>query len=157
MEEEKIVPALITKFGLAPEQTAVKRARRIFVTVDQAIFRSALEYLIKEFGFNGLSTITGMDSGDNFEIIYHLSKNGGLILNLKILVPKTAGKINTIIDLFPVAEMYEREIVDLLGMAVEGLSPGRRYPLPDTWPTDQHPLLKNWKLNEHETGGQICG
>ena len=75
-EEEKIVQALIEKFTLTPELAVVKRPRRINVTVDPAIFRSVLDYLINQQGLNGLSTITGMDAGENFEIIYHLSKNG---------------------------------------------------------------------------------
>ena len=43
------------------------------------------------------------------------------------------------------AQVYERELVDLFGAQVEGLPPGNRYPLTDDWPTDEHPLRKDWK------------
>ena len=32
----------------------------------------------------------------------------------------------------------------MLGIKVEGLVPGRRYPLPDDWPKGQYPLRKDW-------------
>jgi Ni,Fe-hydrogenase III component G len=34
--------------------------------------------------------------------------------------------------------------MDLLGIKVEGLPEGRRYPLPDNWPQGQYPLRKDW-------------
>jgi membrane-bound hydrogenase subunit beta len=49
--------------------------------------------------------------------------------------------------MFPAADCYERELVDLLGFEVQGLPPGNRYPLPDGWPDGQHPLLKDWKID----------
>ena len=48
-------------------------------------------------------------------------------------------------DTFPGAELYERELVDMFGISVEGLPAGNRYPLPDDWPQGQHPLRKDWK------------
>jgi Ni,Fe-hydrogenase III component G len=50
-----------------------------------------------------------------------------------------------VIPLFVGAEIYERELVDLLGVKVEGLPSGNRYPLMDDWPKDQFPLRKDWK------------
>ena len=67
------------------------------------------------------------------------------ILNLKTGVPKENPVLKTIIGYFRGAEIYERELVDLLGVKVEGLPEGKRYPLPDDWPLDQHPLRKDWK------------
>jgi Ni,Fe-hydrogenase III component G len=150
MDEEKIIQVLTEKLGSLPEQAMLKRPRRISVVVPLDKLRSALQLLVEQQGFNGLSTITGMDAGDNFEIIYHLSREGSIMLNLKVLLPKTNAKINTLTDLFPVAEMYEREMEDLLGLEVVGLKTGRRYPLPDNWPKDAHPLLKHWKAGNNE-------
>jgi len=33
----------------------------------------------------------------------------------------------------------------MLGVQIEGLPPGKRYPLPDNWPAGQYPLRKDWK------------
>jgi membrane-bound hydrogenase subunit beta len=35
--------------------------------------------------------------------------------------------------------------MDLLGIQVEGIPPGRHYPLPEGWPEGQYPLRKDWK------------
>jgi Ni,Fe-hydrogenase III component G len=35
--------------------------------------------------------------------------------------------------------------VDLLGIKVNGLASGHRYPLPDNWPKGEYPLRKDWK------------
>ena len=48
-------------------------------------------------------------------------------------------------DRFPAAEIYERELIDLLGAKVAGLPEGKRYPLPDDWPAGEYPLRKDWK------------
>jgi len=53
--------------------------------------------------------------------------------------------IKTITDIFPPADIYERELEDLLGAKVDGLGDGKRYPLPDDWPKGEYPLRKDWK------------
>jgi Ni,Fe-hydrogenase III component G len=88
--------------------------------------------------------MTGTDEGDTLGFMYHFASFNGMILNLKINAPKTKPVIKTVTDLFPSAEMYEREVIDLLGAKVDGLKPGRRYPLHDQWPENQFPLLKDW-------------
>ncbi|XRK15579.1 NADH:ubiquinone oxidoreductase subunit C [Elusimicrobium posterum] len=37
----------------------------------------------------------------------------------------------------------------MLGVQVEGLPQGNRYPMQDDFPTDQHPLLKSWKSEDY--------
>jgi Ni,Fe-hydrogenase III component G len=64
--------------------------------------------------------------------------------NLKTRCPK-GESIRTITSYFPGADIYERELEDLLGARIEGLVPGVRYPLPEDWPEGDHPLLKDWK------------
>jgi Ni,Fe-hydrogenase III component G len=92
-----------------------------------------------------LCAITGLDEGQNLSVVYHLAKDDGTVLNLKTSVDKNNPVIRTITDSFSSAEVYERELVDLLGFKVEGLSKGNRYPLTDDWPKDEYPLRKDWK------------
>jgi Ni,Fe-hydrogenase III component G len=77
--------------------------------------------------------------------IYHLAQDTGILLNIKISVPKASPVLMTVSGYFPGAEIYEREVVDLLGAKVEGLPPGNRYPLIDDWPAGQYPLRKDWQ------------
>jgi Ni,Fe-hydrogenase III component G len=67
-------------------------------------------------------------------------------LNLTVAVPKENPVLQTVMGYFPPAETYERELIDLLGMKVEGLPPGSRYPLPEGWPEGQYPLRKDWNV-----------
>jgi len=100
---------------------------------------------LKEWGLYYLGTITGLDSGDKFEIIYHFYDDYGLIFNLKVFTPRDNPKVPTVTTVFPGVFLYERELMDLLGIDVEGTPPNRRYPLPDDWPAGQYPLRKDWK------------
>ena len=75
------------------------------------------------------------------------------MLNFKTGVAKNVPLLKTVTGYFPSAEIYERELADLLGVEVIGLKKGKRYPLPDNWPEGQYPLRKGWKkeaLNKQE-------
>jgi Ni,Fe-hydrogenase III component G len=144
MTEQEILEKLTAKFPYLAGKGRVARARRIFCDVPNANFLEVLDFVIKELGFSILTTMTGTDEGETLGFMYHLASNNGMVLNLKINAPKDNPVIKTVTDIFPTAEMYEREVVDLLGAKVDGLAPGRRYPLHDQWPLDEHPLRKDW-------------
>jgi membrane-bound hydrogenase subunit beta len=124
----------------------VPRARRVWARVtSQERFSEAFDRLIDAMGFSILCTITALDGGESIEIIYHLARPSGVVLNLSTFVPKDRPVIKPISDRFPAADLYEREMADLMGVQLEGLPPGNRYPLPDDWPVGQFPLRKDWK------------
>ena len=101
--------------------------------------------------------ITGLDLGERLGLIYHLARESGVTLNLETSVPKENPVVRSVIEAFPAAECYERELVDLLGFQVEGLPVGSRYPLPDSWPVGQYPLRKDWDEHSLDTpGGEPC-
>ena len=54
----------------------------------------------------------------------------------------------TVLAAFPGAMSYERELEDVLGIKIQGLPPGRRYPLAEDFPVGQYPLRKDWKVDE---------
>ena len=145
VEEEKIRQELTEKFGLPADKITIQRERRIWADVPTAQFQEIFSHVADKMGFVILATITGLDEGATLGAIYHLARESGIILNLHISVPKEKPVIKTVSMRFPAADAYEREMVDLLGMQVEGLPPGNRYPLPDGWPEGQHPLRKDWK------------
>ena len=144
-EEDNIKLQLIQRFGFLSENISIPRTRRIFALVPANNFREVLEYAINGLGFVILCTITGLDEGPTLGFIYHLAKENGVMLNLHISVAKEKPVIKTVTGLFPAADAYERELVDLFGAQVEGLPAGNRYPLPDDWPAGQYPLRKDWK------------
>ena len=95
-----------------------------------------LEYAGQKLGFRHLCAITGLDEGANLAAIYHLASDDGVMLNVRTSVPKDKPVLMTVTGLYPCAEIYEREMVDLLGFKVEGLTMANRYPLTDDWPKD---------------------
>ena len=70
------------------------------------------------------------------------------MLSLRTKIPASSPIINTVAGLFPGSQSYERELEDMFGIKVEGLAPGRRYPLPDDWPDGNYPLRKAWKPSD---------
>ncbi|MGD1048649.1 MAG: NADH-quinone oxidoreductase subunit C [Candidatus Krumholzibacteriaceae bacterium] len=143
--EETIRGELAAKFPFMADGIAVRRERRIFAEAPADRFMEVIEHAKVAMGFLNLCTITGLDEGENLAFFYHLARNDGTMLNLKLTVPKTKPVIKTVSGLFPGCVIYERELVDLLGAEVEGLPPGERYPLPDNWPAGQYPLRKDWR------------
>lgn len=144
-EEETIKAELVKKFDCLKEQVTIARQRRIFVEVPVACFREVFDFATGPLKFEMLYTITGLDNGETFGLLYHLGREGRVALNLRINIPREQPIVRTISDRFPAADIYERELIDLFGIQVEGLLPGNRYPLPDDWPQGQYPLRKDWK------------
>lgn len=145
MEEEKIKNALLAKFPAMADKVTVTRPRRIFAEIPQGQFNEVFEFARTTLGLTVLCAITGLDEETHYSILYHLSRPEGIVCTFRRQVPKDAATVGSITSIFPVADVYEREIVDLLGIQVEGLAPGSRYPLPDNWPSGQYPLRKDWK------------
>ncbi len=105
-----------------------------------------MSYAVDNLEFVILAAITGLDEGATLGVLYHLAKENGIMLNLHISVPKENPVIKTISTSISQRRTLTKEsLMDLLGIQVEDLPAGNRYPLPDDWPADQFPLRKDWK------------
>lgn len=144
-KETTVLDRLKERFpGLDTSQAAVT-ARRIFLSVPEEIFMDVTVFAAKDLGFDHLLTITGLDTGESFEFIYHVSNTAGILLNLKRKAKREDPVVITsVLPIFEGATFYERELEGLLGVKVDGLPEGRQYPLPDNWPKDQYPMRKDW-------------
>ena len=145
MTQDQILQNLVKKFPFLEGKIRAPRARRIFIDDITANFDEVFNYAVKDLEFSILLTISGMDEGDRITFAYHLARIDGNILTVKKSAPKNNPVIKTITPQFFSADIYERELVDLLGVRVEGLPEGNRYPLPDDWPKGEYPLRKDWK------------
>ncbi len=146
MENEAIVlERLKEQFpGLDTAQASIT-TRRIFLSVPEDIFMDVMAFAARDMKFDHLLTITGLDTGECFEFIYHVSNPEGILLNLKRKAKREDPVIiPSVLPIFQGATFYERELEGMLGVKVDGLPEGRQYPLPDNWPKDQHPLRKDW-------------
>jgi Ni,Fe-hydrogenase III component G len=144
-EEQMIQTTLTARFPDLQGAVRVQRRRRVWVEARLASLPGVLEYAVEGLGFSILCAITGLDRGASLGVIYHLASETGVMLNVAASIPKEAPLLPTITGRFPAADIYERELADLLGVRVQGLPEGTRYPLPDDWPTGEFPLRKDWR------------
>ena len=146
-----IAEELRTRFSLPETALKLQRATRLWVDVDQAGFLALFDHVVKGMGFSILCTITGLDLGTDLGLIYHMARDGGIMVNVKTRVPK--GKTHpSVTPWFPGAAIYEREVEDLLGASFDGRPDMPRYPLPEDWPQGDYPLLKDWKPRAESEG-----
>jgi NADH:ubiquinone oxidoreductase subunit C len=93
-------------------------------------------------GLYHLSTITGLDLGEEIGILYQFWQGRRFVV-VRTAVPKTNPKIQSVSGSLPSATLYEAEIQDLLGVSFEG-NPylGKRLLLPDNYPAEAPPPLR---------------
>jgi len=142
--EEKIKAELEKHFKGSVSNALVQRKNRVWAEVETAKLPEVAAWL-RAAGFEYLATVTGFDEGENLGAYYHITDTH-VIVNLKVKTPRANPSLPSVLATYPGALSYERELEDMFGIKVTGLPPGRRYPLPDDFPTDQYPLRKDWKF-----------
>jgi len=100
--------------------------------------REAAKILFDE-GFR-LSTITTLDRGFYFELLYHFVRKN-VVASIRILVPKGESKVPSITPIIPGANWIEREVRDLFGIEFIDHPEPRRVILPPEWESEP-PLRK---------------
>jgi Ni,Fe-hydrogenase III component G len=118
--------------------------RRIFLSVEPAHLLETVEVLKESLGFRHVSTISGVDVGESFEILYHFA-NSDTQLNVRTKIPKSNPHVESICPYIPGAVMYERELQEMFGLVVDNIPDPRPLVLPDGWPAGDYPLRKDWK------------
>ncbi len=118
--------------------------RRIFLKVAPQRLVAVTTRLRDAFGVVFLSTISGVDMGETFEILYHFS-TPETDFNLRTEIPKGDPHVPSITPIIPGAILYEREVQEMFGLTVDNIPDGRRLLLSDDWPDGQYPLRKDWK------------
>ena len=98
------------------------------------------------FSFEMLIDLCGVDTGEEMQIVYHLSSSttGDW---LRVIVPgvdRNAPRVNSLVSLWPGAEWMEREAYDMFGIIFEGNRVLRRIYMPDDYLS--HPLRKDFYL-----------
>ncbi len=81
-------------------------------------------------------------------LIYHVVYENSLVASLKTRILKTDPRIKSISDIYITAELYEREVYDILGVNFEGHPNLSRLLLPEDWPENLHPLKKDVTLEQ---------
>jgi len=124
----------------------VKGKRQVFIKVVENAYKEALKYALEKWSAYHLTTITGIDTGEKIELLYHLLEpKSSLTITIVTEISRSDPKIDTVSDIFPSALVYEREVFDLLGVIFNGHPNLTHLVLPDDWPEGVYPLRKDWK------------
>ncbi len=101
-----------------------------WINLEARNLHDMLAYL-KQNGFPHLSAISGMDVGKDIELIYHVFSDSYYV-NIRISLPKKKLEIRTVTGIYPGANLFEREVAEMLGVDFPG-----------------HPNLERLFLNEN--------
>lgn len=123
---------------------------QLAVVTPPSLLRPVLELLKNDLDlrFNFLADLTAVDRypvEPRFEVVYQLrAMHSGQRLRLKTRVPGDDARVDSIVSLWPVANMLEREVFDLFGIHFTGHPNLRRLLMPDDW--EGFPLRKDYPV-----------
>jgi Ni,Fe-hydrogenase III component G len=138
--ETEILAALREEIGRGFISESRMKPDRPTVTVDRDYLNRAVRLLVERFNAR-LCTITAVDLGLDFELIYHMSI-GGLVFNVKTSTPKEISEVTSVSSIIPGAASAEREIHDLFNIKFQGLPDPRPLIVPHEWVGVKTPLRK---------------
>ncbi len=123
---------------------------QLALTVAPTLLRDICEFLRHdpELQFDFLADLTAVDRyplEPRFEVVYHLrSMQHKHRLRLKAPLRGDDPRIDSLVGLWPGANMLEREVFDLFGVHFNGHPNLTRLMMPDDW--EGHPLRKDYPV-----------
>lgn len=123
---------------------------QLCLEVPAGLLRELCEFLRNdpELQYNFLVDITAVDRypvEPRFEVVYHLrAMKSGERLRLKARLSGENPRIDSLVALWPGANMLEREVFDLFGIHFADHPNLRRLLMPDDW--EGHPLRKDYPV-----------
>ena len=148
---EKAIDVLKSNLADAILELRVPRPRKAYILLKPERHRDAISLLLKQVKDTELSTISGVDLGNEIELNYHMACGGTVTLRNRVSREKPVTQ--TITDILPGANLYEREVFDLLGVVFEGHPNLERLLLPEIWLQGNYPLRRDWKPPVEQENG----
>ena len=145
MSDIEIVESLKKDLGAKALEVTNPDRRRVFLKIAAADLVPTVTLLRDKYDCAYLATITGLDKGESFELLYHFA-SPVVSLTVRASVPRTEPRLASICAVIPGAIFYEREIQEMFGITMEGIPDARRLNMPDDWPDGEYPLRKDWKF-----------
>ena len=91
-----------------------------------------------------VETDGGQPQENHIEVLYSFAE-GEAVTTIHVLLPYHNLSLPTICELIPSASMYERELMEMLGVDMVGTPDRDKLILPDEWPAGVYPLRKSFK------------
>lgn len=123
-----------------PDRIDIYISAENLVEAVRTIFSSGGWYLA---AITGVDAPRGPDEEDEIEVLYHFC-HGAAIVTLRVLVPYGLPEVPTVCGVIPSATLYERELMEMFGVIVEGTPNRGKLLLPDDWPDFIYPLRKSF-------------
>ncbi|MCE1255400.1 MAG: NADH-quinone oxidoreductase subunit C [Anaerolineae bacterium] len=126
--------------------------QQITLVMDAEVVVKAFLTLRDELKFNMLMDVTAVDylgKEPRFNVVYQLySMEKNVRLSVRVPVSGTNPQLPTVESVYPSANWYEREVMDMFGIKFIGHSDPRRIIMPADW--QGHPLRKDYPLGYEE-------
>jgi membrane-bound hydrogenase subunit beta len=103
-----------------------------------------------------LIQISAVDNGATFELVYNMTGPHRMVLTVSTEIPRDRPEAPDTSDILPAAELYERQIRDLMGIDFKGYIDRKRIILNEDWPAGEYPLRKDWKPGPGTFYGGYC-
>jgi Ni,Fe-hydrogenase III component G len=149
MKDAEIIEKIKSQLGEKLVELTNPAPRRLFIKVAAENLVQATTLLRDTFNMTHVSTISGVDLGESFEILYHFATPEA-DFNVRTEIPRDNPHVETITSSIPGAILYERELQDMFGMTIDNIPDPRPLVLPDDWPAGNYPLRKDWKHERPE-------
>jgi NADH-quinone oxidoreductase subunit B/C/D len=151
-QSQSLAAELQNRFGEAVKPES-KTCDMLTLQVNQSQIKDVLRFLNSEATprFQRLDDLTAIDesarrqreSYTDYTLVYHLlSFDPATRLRVKVPLAGSDPTAETVTDIWPSANWYEREAFDLLGVRFEGHPNLQRLIMPPDW--EGHPLRKNY-------------
>ena len=138
------------KFGESVRKTP-ETSDMVTFHVKQDSLKDVLQFLKTKYTFRRLEDVTAVDESarrdrqnyPDYTLVYHLlSYDSASRVRLKVALQGQDPVFQSITDIWPCANWYEREVFDMFGIRFEGHPFLRRLIMPPEW--EGHPLRKGF-------------
>jgi NADH-quinone oxidoreductase subunit C len=152
LEQLKNHPAIAKLMAWNPASVEGAKFDRneISIYVERSLIREAC-FLLRDDAdcpFNYLADVTCVDwfpSEPRFEVVYHLlSIPNKERVRLKVRLDGGSPALDSVTQVWPAANYFEREVFDLFGVRFAGHPYLRRLLMPEDW--EGHPLRKDYPV-----------
>lgn len=94
-----------------------REGENIWISLEKKKLHSVLKEL-RSLGVSRISSISGVDVGKRIEVIYHFIHKKKTT-NFRISLDKKNCVVDSITDIYPGANLFERELYEMMGIQVK--------------------------------------
>jgi NADH:ubiquinone oxidoreductase subunit C len=149
MDNHAILQTAQTILAQWTQRTEEPEPTRLDMYMRTEDIAEAVAALVSPGGWH-LSAITGLDipqtqhEDGSIELLYHFCQRA-VVVTLRIRVSYGSPIIPTICRVIPSATLYEREMIEMFGVIIEGTPSRDKLLLPDDWPDYVYPMRKSFQ------------